>query len=668
MKARILSVTVVVGLVYCIGVAAAQVRQQPTGQNPQQQTQAPKATIEGSVTRAGSGQPLKGARVTLIRANATQNPLGRGIATGATDIQGRLGALTTALSGAAVSVTTDGNGRFTVTGLDPGQYRVSADRAGFIHAEYGQRTPTGRGIDVSAVSNQTVTITLPMQAASVISGRVLTPDGEAAANNSVQVYTYQYTNGQRTLAQVANTRTNDLGEYRLFWLQPGEYFVSVTNDAAIDSDASLGVADAANRGGNTGGGQGQLRAVLTSALGNGGGQALQLLGGGVTPPVYYPGTIDTEGATPVTVAASTEVRGIDFNLRPVRAATVSGRVVAPFPLGAQAGGGRGNRGGDAGGLAQVLQIGVAPVQLSLSRVGSARQGLGGLAGLGLGGTPVNPDGSFEIKSVAPGEYNLTATANDASNNNQEYTARTRITVGTSDIKNVVVAVRPGMEVRGKITVESAPPQQFKMTSLRVTLVAEEGGLAGIANLIVGAGQGRRGQAGGAQGNAGTVAEDGTFTLQNVGAMEYRVRVTGLPQGAFVQSGRIGSIDALNAPFTVDNQGTVIDLKLGFSAGRVTGMIADQKGDAVPGVQAILVPDEARRGRTDAYFTANADANGQFIINNVPPGSYKLFSWENIPAGAYQYADFLRRYEDRGVGVTVNPNGAVTANARLIPSS
>src|SRR5688572_831983 len=30
--------------------------------------QAPKATIEGSVTRAGTGQPLKGAKVTLSRA------------------------------------------------------------------------------------------------------------------------------------------------------------------------------------------------------------------------------------------------------------------------------------------------------------------------------------------------------------------------------------------------------------------------------------------------------------------------------------------------------------------------------------------------------------------------------------------------------------------------
>ena len=77
--------------------------------------------------------------------------------------------------------------------------------------------------------------------------------------------------------------------------------------------------------------------------------------------------------------------------------------------------------------------------------------------------------------------------------------------------------------------------------------------------------------------------------------------------------------------------------------------------------------EARRGRNDAYFTATSDQTGQFTLNNVPPGSYKLFAWEDIPAGAYQYPDFLRRYEDLGQVVTVTPNGTITANAKLIPA-
>ena len=88
---------------------------------------------------------------------------------------------------------------------------------------------------------------------------------------------------------------------------------------------------------------------------------------------------------------------------------------------------------------------------------------------------------------------------------------------------------------------------------------------------------------------------------------------------------------------------------------------------MPGVQAVLVPDESRRGRRDAYFTSTTDSNGQFNLNNVPPGRYKAFAWEDIPAGAYQYPDFLKQYEDRGQSITVNANGAVTADVRLIPA-
>jgi hypothetical protein len=55
---------------------------------------------------------------------------------------------------------------------------------------------------------------------------------------------------------------------------------------------------------------------------------------------------------------------------------------------------------------------------------------------------------------------------------------------------------------------------------------------------------------------------------------------------------------------------------------------------------------------DAYFAATTDRNGQYAFSNVPPGRYKLFAWEDVPAGAYQYPDFIRRYEDRGQTITV----------------
>jgi hypothetical protein len=582
------------------------------------------------------------------------------------------GRLLANIVGAVATVATDSNGRFTITGVQPGQYQIAAERDGFIRTEYGQRTPTGNGVNVPVTANQRLTVDLKMLQGSVVSGRVITPEGEAAAQASVEAYTYQYSNGQRTLAEVKTTRTNDLGEYRLFWLDPGEYFISVTSDQSEDNLPAGTVDVSQTRGGR---GLGAAAQILTTALGERGGPIVQALGGNANanPPVFYPGTMDPDGAVPITVSAAVEVRGMDFNLRPMRTATVSGRVVAPFSLNQQqANANVGPRGRGAaiqeGGALQLILGGGAPVQLSLNRIGNSRTGLAGLLSLGLGSTPVNADGSFEMKGVAPGEYNLTARARDP--NGQQHTARTRISVGTADVTNVTVAVRPGVEIRGRILLEGTPPQQFKMSNLRVSLTGEEAVLPGVVNFAPAVAAGGRGdrirllQDG--QAETAQVADDGSFTLQDVGAMEYRVRIVGLPQGAYLQSGRIESKDALNEPFTVE-QGAQLQLQLAFAPGRVSGVVTDDRGAPTQGVQAVLVPDEARRGRTDSYFSTSTDQNGQYTFANVPPGRYKLFAWEEVPAGAYQYPDFIRRYEERGQSITVNANGAVTADARLIPA-
>jgi len=644
-------------------LAGQQTRQRPAGQAAASDP-AVRATIEGTVSRADNGQPLKGARVTLQSSARPQAAAPLIAALGGNDAR-----VLTALAGAVATVITDGNGRFTFTGVDPGQYEISAERDGFIRSQYGQRTPTGSGVVVPVTANQRLTIDLKMLQASVVSGRIINAEGEPAAQATVQVYTYEYSNGQRTLAEGKSVQTNDLGEYRLFWLSPGEYFISVT-DSGSDDGAPVGVTDV----GQNRGGRGALAGLrVLSAIGDRGGNFVQALTGSTTPPVFYPGTIDPDAAIPITVPASVEVRGTDFQLRPMRTATVSGRVVAPFPLSQNNNAQFRARGGNGVEVAApLLQIANAPVQLSLNRVGNSRTGLGGLLNLRLGSNPVNADGSFEIKGVAPGEYNLTATARDP--NGQQYTSRTRVSVGTSDVSNLTVSVKPGVELRGKIILDGTPPQQFSMSNLRVSLIAEDTAMPGVVNFVTAVGGGgTRGDAIRAflpagQSEMAEVAADGTFTLRDVGAMEYRVRVMGLPQGAYIQAGRIDTTDALNAPFSVDNQGSQLQLQLGFAPGRVSGTVSDDRGAPASGVQAVLVPDEARRGRNDAYFAATTDRNGQYAFSNVPPGRYKLFAWEDVPAGAYQYPDFIRRYEDRGQTITVNANGAITADGRLIPAN
>jgi len=611
--------------------------------------------------RAGSDQPLKGARISLARVNAAPP----GTARGANPQNGRggrgdaLAGILSALGGTpAATVVTDDAGRFMITGVDPGDYRIAAEREGYIRVEYGQTSWNGRGIAVSVGAGQRLRIDFRLSAASIISGRITDPDGEPASQAIVQAYRYEYANGGRTLAQAASARTNDLGEYRLFWLQPGEYFVGAASPETLNTVpvGRVDMSETPQRGQRGGRGiqiiAGEARGALEPIL--------EVLGGG-SATIYYPGTLDPETAAPLSLGPASEMRGVDFSLPSVPTVAISGRVIAPFANtpSAQTGqrGGRGQGGG---------------IQVNLTRIGMGRGGLGRAFGLNA---RVNADGRFEIRGVAPGSYNLTAESRDA--NGAQYTARTRVDVGSSNVDNVVLTLRGAIDIRGRIAVESTPPQQFKMTQLRVGLIAEDSPLNNIAGAVTEAllaagvgnagGRGGRGGRGGAGGQAaaGNVAEDGTFSLENVAAArDYRVRVTGLPSGAYVRAGFINGVDVLNAPFNVVDSSAVLELQIGFSAGRVSGTVLDNS-NPYGGALAALVPDDSRRGRSDLYFSATSDANGQFTFNSVPPGNYKLFAWQDIPEGAYQYPDFIRRFEDRGHAVSVSPNGTTTAEVRLI---
>jgi hypothetical protein len=60
----------------------------------------------------------------------------------------------------------------------------------------------------------------------------------------------------------------------------------------------------------------------------------------------------------------------------------------------------------------------------------------------------------------------------------------------------------------------------------------------------------------------------------------------------------------------------------------------------------------------------ADATGKFNMDGIAPGDYKLFAWEAVPNGAWMNAEFLARYEGRGVAVSVTPTGSTPAKPEL----
>ena len=121
-----------------------------------------------------------------------------------------------------MTATTDGGGKFVFQNVRPGRYRLVAARDGFVQSEYGQRGPglTGTPLNVAA-KQELKDVRIQLTPTGAIAGRVFDRYGDPVGNAMVQALKYSYQDGRRVLNVVQSVRTNDLGEYRLFWMQPG---------------------------------------------------------------------------------------------------------------------------------------------------------------------------------------------------------------------------------------------------------------------------------------------------------------------------------------------------------------------------------------------------------------------------------------------------------------
>jgi hypothetical protein len=234
-----------------------------------QQVKSGTATLRGRVVAADSGQPLRKAQIRII---STVGP-----GTGQFP-ENRL-------------ATTDGSGRYEFKELPSGRYTLTATKGSYVSLQYGQLRPFEPGKPLEILDGQTIErIDFALPRGGVITGQIRDEVGEPIADVQVSAMRYQYTPaGRRLMPSGRQASTNDIGEFRLFALMPGEYYVSATF-------------------------RNQLFDAITDDRS---GYA----------PTYYPGTTDVAGAQRVTVGIGQTVSDISMALSSTRTARVSGTAV-----------------------------------------------------------------------------------------------------------------------------------------------------------------------------------------------------------------------------------------------------------------------------------------------------------------------------------------------------
>jgi hypothetical protein len=565
---------------------------------PRREDTPSKGSIEGTVVRFGNNEPIANVQVSLV---VVLNTLPGGSA--------RTSTLT------IPPVETDERGRFLINDVEPGSYRVIAARNSFVRQEYGQAADRRPGSVVTVAPGESVKgIGFKLVLTGAVSGRVTNTRGEPLGNINVELLRAAYDeNGRSTLlAAIPGVRTNDLGEYRFFWVSPGRYYVRADGsrsslEMALRSPASgIILADPARIGA-----QFNSNEVVQQAY---------------APTYYPPGVTTAADAQTIEVRAAEQITGVDLRLGTQRLFRVRGRLIDATT----------------GQPSRRAGVDLRPWDSSLDYANklvliedNSRT---------IPTSSYDPaTGAFEVRDVPPGVYEASV-AMLPPDPTAEASRRlnARIEVVNSDVENVLLIAGRVVTVQGRVVLDGVS-------------ASEVGGVERTSVILSSPSQ---------PSNATSVKPDGTFAFR-IASGEYRLRVVNFPPNLYVKSARVGESDVLNQLLKVDlTPPDSIDIVLS-PGGQITGTLLDRYSAPAASATVILVPQE--RNRRNLYKSTVTDLKGQFTFQGIAPGNYMVFAWEDIEPFSYFDPNVLRAYEALGQAVRITESSRSTTTLKIIPA-
>lgn len=519
---------------------------------------------------------------------------------------------------------TDAEGRYEFKDLPAGRFTLSASKSGFVTMQFGQNRPFEPGRPIELVDAQVMDkADMSLPRGSVLAGRVVDEFGEPVAEVSVVAMRMQYAGGKRRLVPSGrNGTTNDLGQFRLYGLPPGEYYVSATlrsmDSMVMDMLGGGGV------GGPTGSNQNAGYAAT-----------------------YYPGTPNPAEAQRVAVAVGQELNGVDVQLQPARLAKITGTAV-------------GSDGKPMSGAMVMLMPTMKDAMLFMP-----------------GGTSrTNKDGQFTLSGVAPGDYSLqvqslaaimsaaneamavftvsndrSPAAPQASPQEREFAVAT-VTVAGEDIAGMVVVGTRGAKASGKISFEGGAAPE---------------GVASIRLMAGPSDADNMGPMAAAFGNS-SVKNDGTFSIDGlVGGRIFRVM--NAPKGWYLKRVTVSGEDVTDKGMEFKPGEDVSDIAVEMTnkTTSVTGTVTDDKGQTLKDYTVVVfAEDQQKWALANSRMTSSArpDQEGRFKFSNLPPGSYFAIAVDYVAQGEWSDPEWLARASKKATRLTLDEGGVKTIDLKL----
>ena len=364
---------------------------------------------------------------------------------------------------------------------------------------------------------------------------------------------------------------------------------------------------------------------------------------------YVPGSASASGAKPLTVGVSQAALGVDIALARVATARLSGIVV------------------DSTGKAAMARVSLIP---------ASRSGGGGI--VESLSKVSEPDGRFEIASVAPGVWVLQAVAVAAPGPRppQEGAFVSQlVSVSGAGLRDIRLQLSAGSRVMGRVVFDgtgSADPAAVMIG----TLPADPDRapfMIGVVALPNGVVTGTPATATSPATGTAQVQANGTFQLDGLNGPR-RFRLARAPASWSVKAVRVNGRDVTDEPLSFGRQDeslSDVEIVLTNRAASIGGVVADARGQPAAGCAVIVFATDADRWYQGSRFLTftRVRSDGTFDVANLPAGDYyaAAVDWMqgNESYGEWQDPAFLTSITPRAARVLLADGQAMSVTPRLI---